>query len=258
MKLFFLTIIVMLSPLICNAQDSKPETLTNKMVVDLVKAQFSADTIIKKIQTSASVKFDTSTDDLIKLKNSGVEEKIIQAMMDRAASTSPIRSGNAPEDRIDRYVVSGAVPSVEASNSPEKEKANKFSLKKKYFTFNLTGCKGVGDTIKCELRVTNNDKDTERELAYPYGSAPTMIDEKGNRINSATKSIAGHTGGREMLTEGVPVSVSVTFQGLKNPTTTIKLLTLPFSTTPVPSGPVKGVMRSDTFLVEFRDVPVAQ
>lgn len=258
MKLLCLLIIVMLSPLLCNAQDSKPETLTNKLVVDLVKAQFSADTIIKKIKTAASVKFDTGTDDLIKLKNSGVEEKIIQAMMDRTVLSSPVRANKPADVEIEPYVVSGASSSGKASDSHGKEKINKFSLKKKFFTFDLTGCKGVGDTVRCELRVTNNDKDVERELVYPYGSTPTMIDENGNLIRSNAKTIAGHTGGKEMLTEGVPVSVSVTFQGLKNPPTSIKLLTLPFSTTPVPSGPVRGVLRSDTFLVEFRDVPVTQ
>jgi hypothetical protein len=258
MKLFCLTIIVIASLVVCNAQDSKSEALTNKMVVDLVQAKFSADIIIKKIQTAPSVNFDTGTDALIKLKNSGVEEKIVSAMLDRAALSSPVRSSDSPRVEIDRNAVNVASTSANGSNSQEKEKLNKFTLKKKFFTFDLTGCKGVGDTIKCELRVTNNDKDMERELVYPYGSTPTMIDEKGNRINSATKTIAGHTGGREMLTEGVPVSVSVTFQGLKNPSTIIKLLTLPFSTTPVPSGPVRGVMRSDTFLVEFRDIPVTQ
>jgi hypothetical protein len=251
MKLFNLTIIVILSFVVCHAQNSKPETLTNKMVVSLVKAKFSADTIIKKIQTAASVSFDTGTDALIELKNSGVEEKIITAILDRGATNTPVKPSG-----IDG--ASGASTSVNVPTSQEKEKPKKFSTKVKYFTFDLSECKGVGDTIKCDLRVTNNDKDRERELVYPYGSIPTMIDDTGNRIKAYTKTIAGSAGGREMLTEGVPVSVSVTFGGLKTIPTTIKLLSIPFNTTPVPTGRIGGVFKGDYFAVEFRDVPVTQ
>lgn len=251
MKLFYLTIIVTLSFMVCQAQNSKPETLTNKMVVSLVKAKFSADTIIKKIQTTASVNFDTGTEALIELKNSGVEERIITAMLDRAATNSPGKSGGTGS-------AGGTNPSVNVTTSQEKEKPKKFSMKAKYFTFDLIGCKGVGDTIQCDLRATNNDKDRERELVYPYGSISTMIDDTGNRIRAYTQTIAGSRGGREMLKEGVPVSVSVTFGGLKNISTTIKLLSIPFNTTPVPTGRIGGVFKGDYFAVEFRDVPVTQ
>jgi hypothetical protein len=240
MKLLCLIIIIILSPLVCNAQDLKPEILTNKRVVELVQAKFSAEFIIKKIQTADSVNFDTGTDELIKLKNSGVEEKIINAMLDRAASNLPARGSNI----------------IDGTNI--QEKANKFSLKKKFFTFDLTGCKSVGDTITCEFMVANNDKNKDREIIYPYGSTPTMIDGKGNRIKSTIKKIAGHGEGRQKIKEGAPVNGSVTFEGLKDPPKTIKLLILPFDTVTDAPGTGWDVYRVDHFEVEFRDVPVTQ
>lgn len=256
MKLLCLTIILFSSLVICKAQNSTPEILTNKMVVELVKAKFAADTIIKKIQTASAVNFDTSTSALIELKNSGVEETIIQAMLDRSSLNASVASGTpirvSGEDGVSRRT-----RLMNSTDSKEKEQSKKFSLKKLFFTFDLTGCKGVGETIQCELLVTNNDKDMKRELIYPYGSTPSMYDEKGKLIYAATKTIAGHTHGREVLSDGVPVSITVAFQGLKNLPASIKLITLPFST-PSLTRDGWGRLHEDSFLVEFRDVPVTQ
>jgi hypothetical protein len=255
MKLFLVATLFFTLSLASVGQESKQgPAITNKDIVEMVKAEFSVDTVVKRIQTVLSVNFDTSTQALIGLKKEGVDERIIRAMLERSKASENNDSKNTGDDETVRY----RVPSIAGSTTQEKEKSKKFSLKKRYFTFDLNGCRNIGDTIKCELRVTNNDKETERELVYPYGTTPTMIDESGIRINSALKTIAGHTGGREMLKEGIPVNVSVTFQGLNNPTGTIKLLSIPFSTTPVASGPVAGVKSDDMFVVEFRDVPVAK
>ncbi len=59
---------------------SAQEVLTNESVVGMVKAGLPDSVIIQKIR-SASRKFDTSTDGLIKLKRAGVPDKIIEAMV---------------------------------------------------------------------------------------------------------------------------------------------------------------------------------
>lgn len=60
------------------AQD---EVMTNDEVISLVKAGLSKQIIINKIRTSKS-NFDLSTDSLIKLKQSGVDDDIVNAMLE--------------------------------------------------------------------------------------------------------------------------------------------------------------------------------
>lgn len=244
MKLFSLTIIVLLSLLVCNAQNSKPETLTNKMVVDLVKAQFSADTIIKKIQTAASVNFDTGTEDLIKLKNSGVEEKIIRAMLDRDTSTSPVRSSSPPTGVID------------GTNSQEKEKPKKFSVKEKFFTFDLKACKNSGGDIVCELMITNNDN-SSRGIQFGYTHYRSfMIDDKGNEYKASDNKIANREdSGMMLLGNGLTVRARVVFDNVPSDTASIKSLTLWFNSQ---SGVIDYAGNNRPFKVEFRDLPLMQ
>lgn len=62
-----------------HAQESKP--LTNQGVIEFVKAGFDEDTVIKAIEASEPA-FDTSLDGLVALKNAGVSQRIIGAMLD--------------------------------------------------------------------------------------------------------------------------------------------------------------------------------
>lgn len=63
-----------------DSQENKSaETLTNEDIVKMVKAKLSNKIIIAKIH-KAECKFDTTTDVLIKLKQSGVNDEIIQVM----------------------------------------------------------------------------------------------------------------------------------------------------------------------------------
>ncbi len=66
------------------AQPAAPAgpTLTNEDVVKLVKAKLPESVIIKKISNS-SCAFDTDPDALIKLKQAGVSEAVIDAMVDK-------------------------------------------------------------------------------------------------------------------------------------------------------------------------------
>jgi hypothetical protein len=57
------------------------EIITNETIVTMVKAGLGEELIISKIKTSQN-QFDVSTDAILKLKNEGVNEKIIQAMIE--------------------------------------------------------------------------------------------------------------------------------------------------------------------------------
>lgn len=75
--IFFLvfTVLIMVAPTF--AQEK--EVLTNNTVIKLVKARLSEDVIINKIRDSKN-SFDLSTDGLIKLKEAGVSDNILNVM----------------------------------------------------------------------------------------------------------------------------------------------------------------------------------
>lgn len=60
---------------------AQEEIMTNDEVISLVKAGLSGAVIINKIRTSKS-NFDLSTDSLIKLKQAGVSDEIVTAMLE--------------------------------------------------------------------------------------------------------------------------------------------------------------------------------
>ena len=66
------------------AQD---ETMTNEEVISLAKAGLNESIIVNKIKTSKS-SFDLSTDNLIKLKQAGVSDNIVTAMLEAKSGRS--------------------------------------------------------------------------------------------------------------------------------------------------------------------------
>ena len=66
------------------AQD---ETMTNEEVISLAKAGLNETIIINKIKTSKS-RFDLSTDSLIKLKQAGISDNVVTAMLEAKSGRS--------------------------------------------------------------------------------------------------------------------------------------------------------------------------
>lgn len=77
------------------AQD-KEEIVTNSVVVDMVKAKLGETIIINKIKSSKT-NFDLSTNTLIKLKEAGVSDNIVNAMME-AQNPQPQQTGQQAKD----------------------------------------------------------------------------------------------------------------------------------------------------------------
>jgi hypothetical protein len=70
------------------------EVLTNDTVVTMVKAGLSESVILAKIRSSAS-KFDLRTDALVALKNAGIPDRVIEAMMSQGnpvGGTLPVQA----------------------------------------------------------------------------------------------------------------------------------------------------------------------
>jgi hypothetical protein len=73
------------------------EIITNETILTMVKAGLGEELIISKIKTSKN-QFDVSMDGILKLKNEGVNENIIKAMLEASkpkVSTPPEPSGIA-------------------------------------------------------------------------------------------------------------------------------------------------------------------
>lgn len=69
------------------ADGDKP--LDNAEIVKLTKLDMGDAVIIAKIKSAAAVQFATGTDDLVKLKESGVSKAVIAAMLDRSSAATP-------------------------------------------------------------------------------------------------------------------------------------------------------------------------
>ncbi len=76
-----LCFLLVLSSAVPSTSQQMKKVLTNADVVKLEKAKMADDTIIRAIQHSKT-NFDTSPDALIALKNAGVDESVIVAMLD--------------------------------------------------------------------------------------------------------------------------------------------------------------------------------
>jgi hypothetical protein len=63
--------------------------MTNMDVIKFAREKFSEDFMIDAINAAPSVAFDMSTDSLVDLKRSGVSERVIKTMRDKAAKHEP-------------------------------------------------------------------------------------------------------------------------------------------------------------------------
>jgi len=95
----FAVLIVLASGLVF-AQNGEP--ITNDDIVKMVRARLSTSIILTTIESANSVKFDLSPTDLIALKDAGVNDRVIEAMMatarrGREGEMALAATRNAPE-----------------------------------------------------------------------------------------------------------------------------------------------------------------
>jgi ankyrin repeat protein len=65
---------------------AEEQPLNNADIIKLTKLAMGDEVIVSKIKTAKAVKFDTSTDDLVRLKKSGVSGPVIKTMLERSVS----------------------------------------------------------------------------------------------------------------------------------------------------------------------------
>src|SRR5579864_9338006 len=78
-----------------------PKPLTNDDVIQMVKGDMRDEMIIKAIQTEKAA-FDTSGQGLVALKNAGVSDKVVTAILDRQSqvTTSPQQPAQPPNTPV--------------------------------------------------------------------------------------------------------------------------------------------------------------
>jgi len=84
------------------------DTLTNSTVIELVRAGLGSESIIAKINASNGT-YDTSTDALIRMKQAGVQDGVIAAMLQR--STTPVLT-NAVADNSSANPLTPHAPGI--------------------------------------------------------------------------------------------------------------------------------------------------
>ncbi|MCL4523965.1 MAG: hypothetical protein M1451_08645, partial [Acidobacteria bacterium] len=83
--------------------EATPPVLTNAEILQMVKSGFAEETILKAIQLSET-QFDTSVTALLEMKNAGVSEKVMQAMLHPKAAkaeekpAAPAKNPLVPDD----------------------------------------------------------------------------------------------------------------------------------------------------------------
>lgn len=93
-KVIVLAIALIIATGSMNAVTAQDEVMTNDEVISLTKAGLAGSVIIGKIRTSKS-NFDMSTDALIKLKQSGVSDDVVGAMLEAKSGKNAGTSGAA-------------------------------------------------------------------------------------------------------------------------------------------------------------------
>jgi hypothetical protein len=92
--IFSLMLAIALCAVLCSSTFAQDDTMTNDEVITLTKAGLSPSIIIGKIRSGKS-NFDLSTDSLIKLKQAGVSDDIVAAMLE-AKSGKSVAIGSGP------------------------------------------------------------------------------------------------------------------------------------------------------------------
>jgi hypothetical protein len=109
---------------VSTAQQERP--FDNAEIVKLTKLDMGDAVIIAKIKSASEVKFETTTDDLVKLKDAGVSRAVIAAMLDRQGAP-PRAAESGSEPRVTLRSREGSTD-LKAVYGTAKTQASPFSI----------------------------------------------------------------------------------------------------------------------------------
>jgi hypothetical protein len=217
--------------------------MNNTDVIKMVKAELDDDTVILAINAAKTAEFDTSANGLVELKNKGVSQNVIQAVLKKqgagedvaetkdaepatpaAAAVPRISSKKVDDDRVlppeiepvagkeyfTRYTFHYEDDEWPTTNYargsvvPINTKVTLLSLGKNSFTLKFAD---TGATLKIE-NVEKHSKRTIGQIAKEMlAEAPTAIEKYGKEMEAAIKTGTlrlGMTKTQVLLTRGYP------------------------------------------------------
>ena len=166
------------------------------------------------------------------------------------ASRGNIPKTDAIEELLGRGIEgpSGGTPSraAQLTKPRGKPKPTIQKVEAHNFTFDLLKCKLSGESMTCEVLVTNGEKDREFKLnANTLGSPSRCFDNSGNAYIADKAQVGSSQGGyaSTMLVSGVPTKASVSFKNISAQDRMLSLLEL-------------ACKADEEFKVQFRNVPL--
>lgn len=136
------------------------------------------------------------------------------------------------------------------NGSNSQPKAPIQTVKASLYTFDLQQCRLSGNTVVCDLTVTNNDKDRMFSFDNIVGGAG-MVDDLGGTYQATSLQVANRNGFDDaVIPSNVPVKSRVTFDNVSNQATRIVTLRMQFNRYD------PGI--NNHFRIEFRDVPLSK
>ena len=99
-------------------QSQSEQALTNNDIVRLVQAKLPDSIVLAKIKSS-TCNFDITTDGLIRLKQAGVSEAVLQAMVDVMTPTAPPEAAENPSALSSSESAPENAPQKASENAPE-------------------------------------------------------------------------------------------------------------------------------------------
>lgn len=207
-RLLVVVALILALPAVLLAADQ----LTNADIIKLSKANLGDDLIIAKIQQAQDVAFKLDTDDIIQLKQAGVHQEVISAMLKRSSAPAASSGGGAEDDdghpAVSLVTTAGA-QSLKAVEGDHKQFAAPFVGLRHFLEFDeqhaSTRIKDRRPTLELHLgkspgnhwwlvRLDPDDDDPTRgldlESAGMYGGAHTFEPDE-DFIIETTRTDAG-------------------------------------------------------------------
>lgn len=101
-RLFIAAVLLLALPCALRAAESG-QALTNADVIKLSKANLGDELIIAKIQQAQKIDFKLDTDDIIQLKQAGVHQEVISAMLKRSSAPAPSEASSTTSSTDDGF-----------------------------------------------------------------------------------------------------------------------------------------------------------
>jgi TolB-like protein len=158
---------------------------------------------------------------------------------------------------------SNAAPSrsgpVSSESTPSNLPTSSPVMASQEFLFEVVECKGVANSVRCSLRITNKSSDREmfqfcNNSGKAFEGTSRAFDDSGNGAGAQDCSIANVHGNGNIIAHvvsGVTVGASVLFNNLSTSATRLSLITI-MGTCRIP-----GQMSSN-YSVSFRNVPIVR